>query len=115
MVIMPLLAFSIMHSASFLIKISNETTFGLDAIKTPIEWIKSKNVFLLQFIAMNEIFLLPITIYLAFTGNGIFLPVIYYRFMVLRYSSERNPYSRMTFYHLRIQSSNFANKPSCPG
>ena len=45
-----------------------------------------------KFIAMSEIFLMPIIIYFAFTGAGFFTPIFYYRFIVLRYTSERNPY-----------------------
>ena len=74
---------------------------------------------------MNEIFLMPIVVYLAFTGKGIFLPIIYYRFLLLRYSSERNPYkyvhifscckiSRViTHWHLVACVSNSWTLPPC--
>lgn len=116
MVLMPLIAFALMHACSYLLKLFNETNMKqLSFIQNAATYIRSKNAFLLQFIAMNEIFLMPIVVYLAFTGNGIFLPIIYYRFLLLRYSSERNPYNRMCFQQLNVVALQFANKPSCPG
>ncbi|ETE57318.1 Transmembrane protein 33 [Ophiophagus hannah] len=50
---------------------------------------------ILKFIACNEIFLMPATVFMLFSGQGSLLqPFIYYRFLTLRYSSRRNPYCR---------------------
>lgn len=115
MVLMPLVAFALMHSCSYLLKLFNETSVNqVSVIKNAAMYIRSKNAFLLQFIAMNEIFLMPIVVYLAFTGKGIFLPIIYYRFLLLRYSSERNPYNRMCFQQLNVAALQFCQRPSCP-
>lgn len=116
MVLMPLIAFGLMHACSYILKLFNETSAKqISFIKNSAQYIRSKNAFLLQFIAMNEIFLMPMVVYLAFTGNGIFLPIIYYRFLLLRYASERNPYNRMCFQQLNVVALQFAQKPSCPG
>lgn len=42
-------------------------------------------------------------------------PFTYYHFLVLRYSSRRNPYTRNMFYELRIATEAVANNPSAPG
>jgi len=116
MVIMPLIAFALMHSCSYIAKLFNETNCKqISFVQNAVNYIRSKNTSLLQFIAMNEIFLMPMVIYLAFTGHGIFLPIIYYRFLLLRYSSERNPYNRMCFQQLNALCMEFARRPSCPG
>jgi len=41
-------------------------------------------------------------------------PFIYYQFLVLRYSSRRNPYTKTMFYELKVSAEMFASKPSCP-
>lgn len=46
---------------------------------------------------------------------GIMTPFIYYHFLVLRYSSRRNPYTRNMFYELRKATEVIANNPSVPG
>ncbi|CAG5084268.1 Oidioi.mRNA.OKI2018_I69.PAR.g10597.t1.cds [Oikopleura dioica] len=115
-IILPLMAFAVMHSCAYFTKLSTETTLPQIGLLTKaITYIRSKNQVLLQFIAMNEIFMMPITVYLAFTGNGIFLPIMYYRFLLMRYCSERNPYNRMCFNQLNMAAMQFAAGGSCPG
>lgn len=41
-------------------------------------------------------------------------PFVYYHFLVLRYSSRRNPYTRNMFYELRLATEAAANNPSVP-
>merc|ERR1712137_1539481 len=105
MILMPIIAFAVMHVGAFLNKVFAEKG---------VQYIRSKNVFLLQFIAMSEIFLMPIIIYFAFTGAGFFTPIFYYRFIVLRYTSERNPYNRMCFHQMRLAADQYAAKPGTP-
>ena len=50
------------------------------------------------------------------SGRGSLLtPFMYYRFLSLRYSSHRNPYSRTMFHELRRMAEAQAASPSCPG
>lgn len=42
-------------------------------------------------------------------------PFIFYHFLVLRYSSRRNPHTRNVFYELRLAIEAVANKPQVPG
>jgi len=108
------LAFAIMHVSNFANKLFAETTLAFGPGQKAVQYIRTKNVFLLQFIAMSEIFLMPLVIYFAFTGAGLFTPLIYYRFLVLRYSSERNPYNRTCFHQMRLQADQYAAAPSTP-
>lgn len=39
---------------------------------------------------------------------------VYYRFLTLRYSSRRNPYTRNTFGELRFLVESYSQNPSCP-
>lgn len=41
-------------------------------------------------------------------------PFVYYHFLVLRYSSRRNPYTRNMFYEMRLATEAAANNPSVP-
>lgn len=41
-------------------------------------------------------------------------PFVYYHFLVLRYSSRRNPYTRNMFYELRLATESAANNPRVP-
>lgn len=53
---------------------------------------------------------------LMFTGrSGLLTPFLYAQFLMLRYSSLRNPHTRNMFYRLRLVAESFANKPACPG
>ena len=41
-------------------------------------------------------------------------PILYYQFVVLRYMSRRNPYSRQTFTELRIALESLTQDARCP-
>lgn len=45
---------------------------------------------------------------------GIMTPFIYYHFLVLRYSSRRNPHTRNVFFELRLTIEGFANSDKTP-
>lgn len=45
---------------------------------------------------------------------GLMTPFVYYHFLVLRYSSRRNPYTRNMFYELRLATETAANHPHVP-
>lgn len=67
-------------------------------------------------IAFTEICIAPLCLILMFTGrSGLLTPFLYAQFLMLRYSSLRNPHTRNMFYRLRLVAESFANKPTCPG
>merc|ERR1712213_606 len=102
----------ILHSASYSLTL-------LDAFGTPtsnaiprflisLVELQSRNI--LRLIAFSEIFLMPMTVVYLFTGRTwVVVPLVYYRFLGLRYSSRRNPYTRAVFYELRLALEQTAN------
>ena len=48
MILMPVIAFAIMHVGAFLNKVMTETTFNPSIIQKGVQYVRSKNVFLLQ-------------------------------------------------------------------
>lgn len=50
-----------------------------------------------------------------FSGRaGLLTPLIYYHFMMQRYTSRRNPYTRNMFHELRLLLESTASKPNVP-
>uniref|UniRef100_A0A8V0YSF1 Transmembrane protein 33 n=1 Tax=Gallus gallus TaxID=9031 RepID=A0A8V0YSF1_CHICK len=88
---------------------------SLPFLRNLLEKLNANQQNILKFIACNEIFLMPATVFMLFSGQGSLLqPFIYYRFLTLRYSSRRNPYCRTLFTELRIVVEHLIMKPSCP-
>uniref|UniRef100_A0A672GEP3 Transmembrane protein 33-like n=1 Tax=Salarias fasciatus TaxID=181472 RepID=A0A672GEP3_SALFA len=84
-------------------------------VRNLLDKLTSNQQNILKFIACNEIFLMPATVFMLFSGQGsLLLPFIYYRFLTLRYTSRRNPYCRTLFTELRILLEHFIMKPACP-
>lgn len=113
--IIPVLLFALLHVSSFLAKMVETCSINVGFFKKALDKVTGNQVFLLQVIAINEVMLMPIIIITVLTGGGnIFLPFVYYRFIFLRYSSARNPYSKMVFMHLRISVEHLAANNKCP-
>lgn len=71
---------------------------------------------MLRLAAFAEVLLMPLAIILVFMGQaGIMTPFVYYHFLVLRYSSRRNPHTRHVFAELKLTALSIANKPTTPG
>lgn len=92
----PVLMFALMQSSAQyrkLLGVSGRT--GPAFLNRMIGKLEANRESLFRFIAMCEIILMPIVIFMAFTGRvSIFVPFIFFKFLTLRYSSQRNPYSR---------------------
>lgn len=117
MALLPVLLFAVLHAASYTLNM-------LDALGAPTSvWpvrmlislveMQSRNI--LRMVAFTEIFLLPITVLNVFRGvTWLVGPLVYYRFLGLRYSSRRNPYTRTVFYMLRVSLEKTAEHPNMP-
>jgi hypothetical protein len=71
--------------------------------------------YMLQMMALAEITLLPICIFAVFTGScPLLTPFVYSRFLIYRYASRRNPYTRLMFADLRFTLQRAVGSPSCP-
>lgn len=116
MSIFPVLLFSLLHAATYTKKVLDaKGSNSLPLLRSFLDKLSTNQQNILKFIACNEIFLMPATVFMLFSGQGSLLqPFIYYRFLTLRYSSRRNPYCRNLFNELRIVVEHIIMKPSCP-
>jgi transmembrane protein 33 len=105
-VLMPLVTYAVLHTASFLSQILT----NLPHVKQVCVWITDNHIHLLRFVALNEILLMPVLVLTIFVSRSSFLLIfMYYRFLTLRYASQRNPYTRMLFYELRQSVEHLCN------
>lgn len=115
-VLLPVFLFALLHISSYslgLIEILGPTALGV--VRMAIGIVEVQSVKLLKTIALSEIFLFPMLILSLFGGRATLMTLfVYYRFLTLRYSSRRNPYTRNTFGELRLLVESYAQNPSCP-
>ncbi|CAH8528157.1 unnamed protein product [Heterobilharzia americana] len=126
--LVPVFLFALLHVASFtniLLNVSvsknnGTTSDGPDiSVRPPsstyfhqtlqklVDKVKANDQNILRVIALNEIMLMVVCIFMALSGPRIFvLPFIYYPFLKMRYNSRRNPYTRLPF---EMSSVNFSD------
>ncbi|XP_018420052.1 PREDICTED: transmembrane protein 33 [Nanorana parkeri] len=116
MSIFPVLLFSLLHASSWTKKILDaKGPNSIPFVRSLLDRLHANQQNILKFIACNEIFLMPATIFMLLSGQGSLLqPFIYYRFLTLRYTSRRNPYCRTLFTELRVILEHLVMKPACP-
>ncbi|XP_053556850.1 transmembrane protein 33 [Bombina bombina] len=116
MSIFPVLLFSLLHASTYTKKVLDAKGINsMPFIRSLLEKLNANQQNILKFIACNEIFLMPATVFMLLSGQGNLLQsFIYYRFLTLRYSSRRNPYCRTLFAELRIILEHLIMKPACP-
>lgn len=117
LVILPVVLFAILHSASYsltlLDTLGHNAWWGARLLISIVEF-QSRNI--LRLISFTEIVLMPLCVVLVLMGKaGLLTPFIYYHFLMQRYTSRRNPYTRNMFHELRILLESTAAKPSMPG
>ncbi|KAG7171170.1 Krueppel 2-like [Homarus americanus] len=115
MVLAPIFLFALLHFASYslgLLDVSQNNALGSRFLISLVEF-QHRNI--LRGAAFVEIFLMPLTVVLLFLGRvSLLTPFVYYRFLTLRYSSRRNPYTRNMFHELRMTMEYTVNKPGIP-
>ncbi|KAK4293060.1 hypothetical protein Pmani_024309 [Petrolisthes manimaculis] len=116
MVLVPIFLFALLHFASYSLGLldvmGQNNALGSRFLISLVEF-QHRNI--LRGAAFVEIFLMPLTVITLFLGRGsLITPFAYYRFLTLRYSSRRNPYTRNMFHELRMASEFIANKPGIP-
>lgn len=115
-VLMPVAGFALVHCANYvktLINLSGPDSYGL--IRNLVNKICAKDKDIMRFVAMNEIILFPTLVLMIFFGKStLFMPFVYYRFLSMRYQSQRNPYNRQMFYELRVTVEQLSYHPRCP-
>ena len=110
-ILIPLATYAVLHSSSFL----SQVLVSFPAIQQLCTRVTDNQITLLRFVALNEIVLMPILILSIFVARSNFLLIfMYYRFLTLRYTSNRNPYTRNIFYELRQSAEHLCARPTCP-
>ncbi|XP_034099009.2 Krueppel homolog 2 [Drosophila albomicans] len=104
LVLIPVMLYSVLHASSYSLKlldlIGQNSWWGARFIISIVEF-QAANI--LKATAFCEIFIMPYAIVLTFMSHaGLMTPIIYYHYLVMRYSSRRNPYPRTAFAELRI-------------
>jgi len=117
LVLAPVVLFALLHFASYSLTLLD--TLGLNAwwgARWLISLVEFHSRNILRMVAFNEIFLMPFSVLMIFTGKTTILtPFLYYRFLGLRYASRRNPYCRTMCHELRLSMEALAYSPKCPG
>lgn len=116
LVLLPVFLFAVLHYSShslvLLEKLGKNASVPARFFGTIVEN-QQKNF--LRLISFTEIFLMPMAIFMIFSGKGNLLtPFVYYRFVTLRYASRRNPYTRTTFHELRMTLEMYLAHHNCP-
>ncbi|XP_043481747.1 Krueppel homolog 2 [Leptopilina heterotoma] len=116
LVLIPIFLFALLHFSSYSLTLLD--CIGQNrmwAARLMISLVEFQSGNILRFIALTEVILMPITIFLVFSGRaGLLTPFIYYHFLRLRLNSRRNPYTRNVFYEIKNSISILAAKPSVP-
>jgi len=114
--LVPVVLFALLHSASYSLTLLD--TLGQNSwwgARLLISFVEFQSMNILRMVAFNEIFLLPMVIFLIMSGRtSLVTPFLYYRFLGLRYSSRRNPYCRTMFHELRLALEHLAYSNKCP-
>lgn len=114
--VIPVVLFAILHFASYSIVLLDK--FGQNSCwpaRLAISLVEFQSSNMLRMIAFVEIFIAPFCFFMLITGRAsLFTPLIYAQFLMMRYSSHRNPHTRNMFYRLRLVVETFANKPQVP-
>ncbi|XP_044749120.1 Krueppel homolog 2 [Coccinella septempunctata] len=117
LVLMPIFLFATLHAASYSLTLLD--TLGQNSwwgARLLISLIEFQSLNILRLVAFVEIILMPFSVLLILLGRArLMTPFIYYHFLVQRYASRRNPYTRNMFRELRVLLESTAAKPNLPG
>uniref|UniRef100_A0A5S6Q1X7 Transmembrane protein 33 n=1 Tax=Trichuris muris TaxID=70415 RepID=A0A5S6Q1X7_TRIMR len=108
--------FALLHWCNFFVNLMQASGFGNATLCQTIDsFIKRHMQTILHLAACCEIFLLPVIVSLTLYGKcNVIAPFVYYRFVTMRYSSRRNPRTRLAFQELRATAEYIANHRACP-
>lgn len=111
--LVPISVMALVHSVKYGYNIVNilESSMGTRALNAVAE----KQQMLFRLVSLTEIMLLPVLVLmLFFRRSTIFAPFLYYRYIKLRYSSQRNHYCRQVFYELNMTAEQYKYSGKTP-
>ena len=114
MALLPISLMAMIHAVKYGYKVLDTT--GWAAGRSLLNFIAVKQQILFRLVALTEIFLMPALIVMVILGRAqLFSPFLYYRYLMLRYMSQRNAYCRQVFYELKMAGDQYKNSPRVPG
>lgn len=114
MALMPIAIMAMVHAVKYGFRVLE--AIGTDKGRSLLNFVAVKQQILFRLVALTEIFLMPALVVMVCLGRAqIFSPFLYYRYVKLRYSSQRNAYCRQVFYELRMTAHQYKSSPSMPG
>ncbi|XP_023941772.1 Krueppel homolog 2 [Bicyclus anynana] len=116
LILIPIFLFALLHAASYSLTILDtlgQNSMWVARLLISLVEFQSRNI--LRAAALAEIVLFPVVALLAVAGGcGYLTPFVYYYFVMWRYASRRNPYTRNTFRELRVLAESAAARPALP-
>lgn len=113
MALMPIAIMAMVHAVKYGFRVLDAV--GTQKGRSLLNYVAVKQQILFRLVSLTEIFLMPTMVVMVFLGRAqIFSPFLYYRYIKLRYSSQRNAYCRQVFYELRMTANQYKNSPSVP-
>jgi len=116
MALLPVFLYAVLHAQRYTKQLLDQVgPTSVALVRRLLLTVEQRQVSILRFIACNEIFLMPSFVFLILTGqSNILTPFLYYRFLSLRYASQRNPYCKQLFYEIRCAVETLCSRPQCP-
>ncbi|CAD6997593.1 Krueppel homolog 2 [Ceratitis capitata] len=111
LILIPIFLFAVLHASSYSLKlldiVGQNSWWGARFLISLVEF-QASNI--LKAAAFAEIFIMPLAVVFTFRGRaGLMTPIVYYHFLVMRYGSRRNPYTRNAFAELRVKAEALAS------
>uniref|UniRef100_T1IU55 Transmembrane protein 33 n=1 Tax=Strigamia maritima TaxID=126957 RepID=T1IU55_STRMM len=106
LVLLPVALFALLHASSYLITLLNIVEYSNWWGYRFLQSVVLQQRHILRLVAFTEISLIG--------KMSFIIPFVYYRFITLRYSSRRNPYTKEMFHDLRVFIQYHINKPGFP-
>lgn len=115
-VLTPVFLFAVLHSSSFTKKLANIAgPNSMMLLRRLVDKVISYQVDILRFIALDEILIMPVLIFMMATGRmNLIAPFMYFRFLTFRYASRRNPYCKQIFHEMRLRTEQYCSQPNTP-
>lgn len=113
MALVPITIMAAVHAVKYGYKVLD--TIGTNTGRGVFNAIALKQQSLFRVVALTEIFLLPVLIIMVILGRAqIFSPFLFYRYVKLRYHSQRNVYCKQVFYELKMAGEQYKSNPRTP-
>merc|ERR1711879_316519 len=113
MCLVPIALMALIHCVKYGYKVCDALNIAWG--RNMLNAVATRQQMLFRFVALTEIFMLPVVCIMVFLGLSSFIaPFIYFRYVKLRYYSQRNTYSKQVFYELRVVSDQYKFSASTP-